>query len=82
MHFADLERLITIIKRLTAKGNTVLVIEHNLDIIANSDWVIDLGPEGGNDGGKIMFEGTVTDLMKFKGKSYTAESLRLLKKSK
>jgi excinuclease ABC subunit A len=78
LHFADLENLLVIIKRLTAKGNTVLVIEHNLDIISNADWVIDLGPEGGDNGGKIMFEGSLKDLYDNKD-SYTAESLRLLK---
>ena len=76
LHFSDLERLITIIKRLTARGNTVLVIEHNLDVIANADWIIDLGPEGGDSGGKILFEGNLTDLLKFRGTSHTAEALK------
>ncbi len=75
LHFCDLERLISIFKRLTSKGNTVLVIEHNLDIINNSDWIIDLGPEGGDAGGSVLFEGTVKDLRKNKI-SYTAETLR------
>jgi len=51
LHFADLENLIAICKRLTARGNTVLMIEHNLDVIRNCDWVIDLGPDGGDAGG-------------------------------
>jgi excinuclease ABC subunit A len=76
LHFADLENLIAIIRRLTARGNTVVVIEHNLDIIANSDWIIDLGPEGGEKGGKILFEGDVKALRNFKGLSYTSEALR------
>lgn len=75
LHFADLERLIAILKRLILKGNTVLVIEHNLDIIKNSDWIIDLGPDGGKQGGEIVFTGTVEELLKDK-KSYTAQALR------
>ncbi|MFZ5424830.1 MAG: excinuclease ABC subunit UvrA [Patescibacteria group bacterium] len=78
LHFADLERLISIVKRLTAKGNTVLVIEHNLDVIANADWVIDLGYEGGDLGGQLVFSGPLNDLLQHK-KSYTAEALRQLK---
>jgi len=74
LHFADLENLILICKRLTARGNTVLMIEHNLDVIKNCDWVIDLGPEGGEKGGEILFEGSLEDLKKCK-KSYTAEAL-------
>ncbi|MDA1061133.1 MAG: excinuclease ABC subunit UvrA [bacterium] len=79
LHFADLERLIAIIKRLVIRGNTVLVIEHNLDVIRYADWIIDLGPEGGKYGGEIMFKGTVLDLMK-DTKSYTAEALRQAKR--
>ncbi|MFA6982140.1 MAG: excinuclease ABC subunit UvrA, partial [Patescibacteria group bacterium] len=77
LHFADLERLIAIIKRLSAKGNTVVVIEHNLDVIANADWVIDMGPEGGEEGGKVIFSGPLTSLLENK-ESYTAQSLREL----
>lgn len=76
LHFADLERLIAIIKRLVLKGNTVIVIEHNLDVIKNADWIIDLGPEGGAGGGEIVFEGTLSELLKAKN-SHTAESLRI-----
>jgi excinuclease ABC subunit A len=75
LHFADLENLITIFKRFTARGNTVLVIEHNLDVIANADWAIDLGPDGGDKGGEILFNGSIDDLKKNKV-SYTAEALR------
>ncbi len=57
LHFADIEKLLGVLKRLTAAGNTVIVIEHNLDVIKNADWVIDLGPEGGEEGGKIVAEG-------------------------
>ncbi len=79
LHFADLENLISICKRLTARGNTVLMIEHNLDMIKNCDWVIDLGPEGGDSGGEILFEGNLEGIKKCK-KSYTADSLRLIDK--
>jgi len=75
LHFADLENLIAICKRLTARGNTVVMIEHNLDVIKNSDWVVDLGPEGGDEGGKILFSGPLEDLKKCKN-SYTADSLK------
>jgi len=60
---------------LVLRGNTVLVIEHNLDVIKHADWIIDLGPEGGKYGGEIMFKGTLEDLM-IDTKSYTAEALR------
>jgi len=77
LHFADLENLITIFKRLTSKGNTVVVIEHNLDIIDNCDYVVDLGPEGGDMGGKVIFSGPLKEIKTHKT-SYTAEALRML----
>ena len=80
LHFADLENLISICKRLTARGNTVLMIEHNLDVIRNCDWVIDLGPEGGDEGGQILFEGPFEEL-KFCKRSYTAEALKTMEDS-
>lgn len=55
---ADIEKLLLVVNRLVDQGNTVIVIEHNLDVIKNSDWVIDMGPEGGNKGGFIIAEGT------------------------
>lgn len=58
LHIADIERILTIINTLVDKGNSVIVIEHNLDIIKNADWIIDIGPEGGKNGGQIIFEGT------------------------
>jgi excinuclease ABC subunit A len=58
LHFADLEKLLRVLKLLVERGNTVIVIEHNLDVILNSDWVIDLGPEGGDFGGHIVAQGT------------------------
>jgi excinuclease ABC subunit A len=74
LHFADLERLIAIFKRLASKGATVIVIEHNLDVIANSDWVIDLGPEGGDAGGQVIYNGSLPGLLA-QPQSYTAQAL-------
>ncbi len=75
LHFADLEKLLHVLKQLVANGNTVVVIEHNLDIIKNADWIIDLGPEGGEGGGKILTAGTVEQVAKHPT-SYTAQFLR------
>jgi excinuclease ABC subunit A len=75
LHFADLENLILICRRLAARGNTVLMIEHNLDVIKNCDWVIDLGPDGGDEGGEILYEGPLEDIYDSKD-SYTADALR------
>ena len=58
LHFDDIRKLLDVLKMLVNKGNTVLVIEHNLDVMKQSDWIIDLGPEGGEKGGKIIAEGT------------------------
>jgi excinuclease ABC subunit A len=62
LHFADVEKLLTVLSRLVEAGNTVVVIEHNLDVIAHADWVIDLGPEGGAAGGQLIAEGTPEEL--------------------
>ena len=62
LHMSDITHLLVIMNRLVDTGNTVIVIEHNLDIIRNADWIIDMGPEGGNKGGRIMFEGTPREL--------------------
>ena len=75
LHFADIELLLKVLNRLKEQGNTVVVIEHNLDVIKTSDWVIDLGPEGGSDGGKVVAEGTPEDVAKVK-KSFTAMFLK------
>jgi len=66
LHISDTERLSTLINRIVDDGNTVITIEHNTDVIRQADWVIDLGPEGGDKGGKIMFEGTPADLKRSK----------------
>ena len=62
LHFADIERLLGVLQRLADGGNTIIVIEHNLDVIKSADWVIDVGPEGGIGGGDVIFEGTPEDL--------------------
>ncbi len=74
LHFADIARLLTILRKLVNFGNTVIIIEHNLDVIRNTDWVIDLGPEGGDKGGKVVAEGTPIQLAKIKS-SYTGQYL-------
>jgi excinuclease ABC A subunit len=63
LHMSDIGHLLAIMDRLVDSGNTVIVIEHNLDIIKNADWIIDMGPEGGNKGGRVMFEGTPQQLL-------------------
>jgi excinuclease ABC subunit A len=62
LHFADIQKLLDVLHRLTDAGNTVIVIEHNLDVIKTADWVIDLGPEGGDGGGQIVAEGAPEDV--------------------
>jgi len=66
LHMSDINNLLGIINRLVDTGNTVVVIEHNLDVIKNADWIIDMGPEGGNKGGKVIFEGTPKQLLSAK----------------
>lgn len=63
LHPSDIAHLLAMINRLVDAGNTVIVIEHNLDMIRNADWIIDLGPEGGSKGGKVIFEGTPEQLL-------------------
>ncbi len=75
LHFEDTRKLITVLNRLVDKGNSVFVIEHNLDVIKCSDYIIDLGPEGGNAGGTIIGFGTPQDIMKIK-ESYTGQFLK------
>ena len=75
LHFADVERLLNVLHKLVDKGNTVLVIEHNLDVIKNVDWIIDLGPEGGDKGGYLVAQGTPEQVAKSK-KSYTGRYLK------
>jgi excinuclease ABC subunit A len=74
LHFQDIEMLLSVLHRLRDHGNTVVVIEHNLDVIKTADWIVDLGPEGGDGGGRIIASGTPEDLAKVKG-SYTGRYL-------
>jgi len=74
LHFDDIKKLVQVLRNLVSKGNTVLVIEHNVDFIKCSDWIVDLGPEGGEKGGEIIAEGTPGDIKKVK-KSYTGKYL-------
>jgi excinuclease ABC subunit A len=75
LHFADVSKLLEVLQRFSYAGNTVLVIEHNLDVIKTADWLIDLGPEGGERGGRLVAEGTPEDVMK-NPKSFTGYYLR------
>ena len=75
LHFSDVKALLNILQRLVDAGNSVLVIEHNLDVIQASDWIIDLGPEGGDKGGRIIFEGTPEQIIKAR-ESYTGRYLK------
>ena len=77
LHFEDIRKLLEVLDQLVSYGNTVIVIEHNLDVIKTADWIIDLGPDGGDKGGEIIAEGTPEDLCKIK-KSYTGQFLKRL----
>jgi excinuclease ABC subunit A len=75
LHFADIELLLNVLNRLKDQGNTILVIEHNLDVVKTADWIIDLGPEGGSEGGSIVASGTPEDVAKI-NKSFTGQFLK------
>ena len=75
LHFADIALLLEVIGRLKGKGNSIVIIEHNLDVIKTADWIVDLGPEGGDGGGRIIAKGSPEDVMKVKG-SYTGKYLK------
>ena len=75
LHFHDVAKLLEVLHELVANGNTVVVIEHNLEVIKTADWIIDLGPEGGDGGGEIVAAGTPEDVAKAK-RSYTGEFLK------
>ncbi len=83
LHFHDVEQLLQVLVRLRDHGNTIIIIEHNLDIIKTADWIIDLGPEGGSGGGEVIAEGTPEEVSKIKG-SFTGQYLKpiLTKKAK
>jgi excinuclease ABC subunit A len=75
LHFQDIDLLLQVLKRLSDQGNTVLVIEHNLDVVKNCDWIIDMGPEGGSEGGEVIAQGTPKKISSIK-KSYTGSFLK------
>ena len=75
LHFEDIRILLKVLQKLVDRGNTVIIIEHNMDVIKSSDWVIDLGPEGGDEGGQIISYGTPESVAENK-KSYTGQFLK------
>ena len=75
LHTADVGKLLTVIHSLVEAGNTVVIIEHNLDVIAEADWIIDLGPEGGDFGGRVVTQGRLSRILRSK-RSHTARALR------
>ena len=76
LHFEDIRVLLGVLNKLVDKGNTIIVIEHNLDVIKCADYLIDMGPEGGRNGGQVLFTGTPEEMVKAKTKSYTAPFLK------
>ena len=76
LHMYDVQKLLDVLQKLVDAGNTVLVIEHNLDVIKCADYLIDMGPEGGRKGGQVLFTGTPEEMVKKKTKSYTAPFLK------
>jgi len=75
LHFEDIHHLLHVLNKLVDRGNTVLVIEHHMDVIKMADHIVDLGPEGGDGGGQLLFEGTPEELIRHEG-SYTAQFLK------
>jgi excinuclease ABC subunit A len=76
LHFADIQRLLEVLNQLVEQGNTVVVIEHNLDVVKTADHVIDLGPEGGEEGGRVVATGTPEEVVAQAERSYTGQFLR------
>lgn len=76
LHFDDIKKLLNVLNRLVDAGNTVIVIEHNMDVIKTADWIIDMGPEGGDNGGRIIVTGPPEEIIKYHKESYTAKYLR------
>ena len=81
LHFDDIKKLLNVLNRLVDAGNTVIVIEHNMDVIKTADWIIDMGPEGGDNGGRIIVTGPPEEIIKYHKESYTAKYLRNILKS-
>ncbi len=75
LHFADIDKLLEVLHALVNQGNTVLVIEHNLDVVKTADYIIDLGPDGGDGGGEVVATGTPEEIVKNK-RSYTGQYLK------
>ena len=75
LHFADVHKLLEVLQQLVDHGNSVIVIEHNLDVIKSADYIIDLGPEGGDGGGKVVAKGTPEEVARVR-KSYTGQALK------
>lgn len=76
LHFDDIKKLLTVLNRLVDAGNTVVVIEHNMDVIKTADWIIDMGPEGGENGGRVIVTGAPEEVIKYHQESYTAKYLK------
>ena len=76
LHFADIEKLLEVLQRLVDQGNTVVVIEHNLDVVKSADYIVDLGPEGGEEGGRVIATGTPEELAELADGSYTGQFLQ------
>jgi excinuclease ABC subunit A len=76
LHMADVEKLIRVLHRLVDAGNTVVLIEHNLDVIAEADWIVDMGPEGGDAGGRVVLAAPPEDFLRASAKTHTARALR------
>jgi excinuclease ABC subunit A len=76
LHMADVDKLVRVLHRLVDAGNTVVVIEHNLDVIAEADWIVDLGPEGGDAGGRVVMAAAPEEFLKAGGRGHTARALR------
>jgi excinuclease ABC subunit A len=75
LHFADIEKLLEMLQRLVDQGNSVVVIEHNLDVVKSADWVVDLGPEGGEEGGAVVATGSPEDVAGLADRSHTGRFL-------
>ncbi|HLN19256.1 MAG TPA: excinuclease ABC subunit UvrA, partial [Patescibacteria group bacterium] len=82
LHFDDIKKLLNVLNRLVDAGNSVVVIEHNMDVIKTADWIIDLGPEGGEGGGRVIITGTPEEVAKYTKESWTGKYLKEALQSK
>jgi excinuclease ABC subunit A len=76
LHMQDVAQLVEVLRRLSRAGHAVVVIEHNLEVVAGADWIVDLGPEGGDAGGELLYQGPAAGLLKAAGRSHTARALK------